>query len=133
MRKNDYPTQHQYIVQACALRFDGYGYARTRAEFIADSWWLYDLAQQFVETQTLYADTLENWAAFFSLQRRLGRAMMIEADEECAFLALFLHLYQEPTPSGFIRDEDQRDWEKQQLLVEATAQWAREELKTLHR
>ena len=37
--------------------------------------------------------------------------MMIEPEEERAFLMMFIHLYQEPTPAGFINTEYQRQWE----------------------
>jgi hypothetical protein len=131
MSETAHADRHQYVIEACALRFDGYMYSDTRPELQANNWWLYDLAQQFVETDTLYANPMENWAAFFSLQRRLGRATIVEARDQRAFLKLFLHLYREPTPAAFIKAEYQQQWEHyDSAQLAATVQWAHKESKS---
>ncbi|MFN7931370.1 MAG: hypothetical protein U0Y68_26255 [Blastocatellia bacterium] len=122
MSESDYPGRFWPITWNCALRFDGYRYAETCGNADNGNSWLYDVAQAFVETHSLSADPLENWAVFFSLQRRIGHAIMIEPEEKRAFLMMFIHLYQESTPAGFIKTEYQRQWERDLLQAETVAQ-----------
>ena len=63
------------------------------------------LVQRIEDTMEFYPDPLDNFAAFFALQRGLGKwggeQLPAEHPARVAFHLLFLHLYREQIPGCF--------------------------------
>ena len=87
-----------------ALRFDGYRYATSRGNQDL----LLEWTTRFVNTLEMADEPNENHAAFFALQRFLGKwggeMLTEESREHLAYRLLFLHLYHEDIPAEFICD-----------------------------
>jgi hypothetical protein len=92
---------------ACALRFDGYrcigeGLSPFGAEYGVRRYVDRIKAREFSE------DVLENFAAFFALQRYLGKwggeYLTVYSEEHLVYRLLFLHLYRDDVPRGYEYD-----------------------------
>jgi hypothetical protein len=98
------------VMFPCALRFDGYTYAEQTGKDIGV------LADRVCQRQRLLRSQGDNFAAFFSLQRWLGKwggeASAVTSDGFRAFVLLFFALCERPIPAGFpCFEEYARKWE----------------------
>lgn len=97
-------------IDCCALRFDGHAYAESRKR--PDL--LPELTGRFVKTLKFSSDRNNNLAAFFALQRFLGKwggEMLPESSRDwIAFKFLYLHLYRVDIPSEFRLAEHHASW-----------------------
>lgn len=86
------------IMAACALRFDGYAYAQSRAE----GGLLVELTRRFEDTLVFSEIEEENHAAFFAFQRYLckwgGESLGPESRSHFAYRTLFIRLHAIPVP-----------------------------------
>jgi len=94
------------FIDTCALRFDGYKYEKLCGGRMGpDKVNFPTLVERIENTMEFYEDPLDNFAAFFALQRGLGKwgGEQLPADDPArlAFRLLFLHLYREEIPGVF--------------------------------
>ncbi|HSI88003.1 MAG TPA: hypothetical protein VK918_03040 [Pyrinomonadaceae bacterium] len=94
------------FIDSCALRFDGYKYeSLCGGRMGPDKANFPSLVQRIEDTMEFYPDPLDNFAAFFALQRGLGKwggeQLPAEHPARVAFHLLFLHLYREQIPGCF--------------------------------
>jgi len=101
----------------CALRFLGYEYeiaVGISSQAITGAG-LSKLIQPVVESLLLHESDNDNFAAFFGLQRYLGKwggdHLTKYAEEHLAFDFLFLHLYLKEPQAQFSNHEFCREWE----------------------
>lgn len=97
------------MMGTCALRFDGYGYEeRTGKE-------LHKLADRVITRQKPLRNRLDNFAAFFAIQRGIGHCGYdLVTNTRCrAFILLFLHLAEQPTPDEWRFEQFAPKWERQ--------------------
>ena len=96
-------------VMTCALRFNRYAFESRR-----DGGTLADLSRRFVESLCTSDDPAENLAAFFALQRFLGKwggeQLGDDAREQTAYRLLFLHLYRTDVPPDLRLAGYHREW-----------------------
>lgn len=108
-----YPSDIDEIQIWCALRFDGYAFEEEQLKQEPDFNFPKN-SEPIIETLTLHADPLKNFAAFFALQRFLfkwGGEMLTKQDKEhVAFDFLFLHLYHLEVPKQYRLDEYHSKW-----------------------
>jgi hypothetical protein len=107
-------TEFLYI---CALRFDGYKYWQERCRnFGVKSNNLTPLTVKLVATREFFTEPFDNFAAFFALQRYLGKwggEYLTEFSEaHIVFCQLFLHLYREEVPSEFRIEDYYAEWQR---------------------
>lgn len=101
----------------CALRFLGYEYENAAgiSSSVATGAGLSKLIQPVVESFLLHESDNNNFAAFFGLQRYLGKwggdHLTKYAEEHLAFDFLFLHLYLKEPQAQFRNLEFCRVWE----------------------
>ena len=105
------------ILMSCALRFDGYRYWDARRADAPDGLTaLGDLVRFVVERREFFADPSDNLAAFFALQRFLGKwggeSLSAHSDEHVVYRLLFLHLYREEISPEFRLADYFERWER---------------------
>lgn len=110
MSSEKYPLEIDEIQLTCALRYDGYLYQdKTGIEFP-------ELNKPIIETRRMHEDPLKNFAAFFALQRFLGKwggeQLTEESPEHIAYDLLYLHLYKIETPVEYAHSEYAERWNK---------------------
>jgi hypothetical protein len=74
------------FIDTCALRFDGYKYeSLCGGRMGPDKASFPSLVQRIEDTMEFYEDPLDNFAAFFALQRGLGKwgGEQLPADDSC--------------------------------------------------
>jgi len=97
------------VLTACALRFDGWKYWKKRCRHygVPDND-MRPLVLPGVDTRAFHEEPLDNHAAFFGLQRFLGKfggeRHTPFTVEHIVFRMLFLHLYREDVPREY-RDQ----------------------------
>lgn len=106
-----------HILTVCALRFDGYGYHQFRNRDPRAKWEFPDLVGRIEKTREFPEDDLESLAAFFALQRFLGKwggeYLTPHSNEHIVFRLLFLHLYRVEIPEEFRHREFYYVWERE--------------------
>lgn len=120
---------HSDFVITAALRFDGYRYQHWTGVSLAD---LTDRVEHSLE---VLDDEFGNFAAFFALQRGLGKwggEMTLPTSwAHKAFWILFFHLARRPTPAAYVFPEYQEKWERiyapnlSSYIERFRAQWKR--------
>jgi hypothetical protein len=105
------------ILTKCALRFDGYAYHIFRNRDLRARWEFPDLVDRIEKTREFPEDDLESLAAFFALQRFLGKwggeYLTPHSNEHVVFRLLFLHVYRLEIPEEFRHREFYRVWENE--------------------
>ncbi len=103
----------------CALRFLGYEYevAAGISSPVNSGAGLSKLITPVVESLILHDSDNDNFAAFFGLQRHLGKwggeTLTKYSGEHVAFDFLFLHLYQKEPPALFLNSDYSKMWNKE--------------------
>lgn len=101
----------QRMLDTCALRFDGWKYQEERNQG-GERWeWPNPTA-----TRIFSENEMDNLAAFFALQRYLGKwggeYNTVYSDEHVVFRLLFLHLYKTEIPEGYRTREWYPKWQE---------------------
>lgn len=113
------PEEVQHAQDVCALRFQGYEYVVAVGISIPASTGagLSKLIQPVVESLIMHESENDNFAAFFGLQRFLGKwggdRLTKYAAEHVAFDFLFLHLYQKEVPAQFLNADYSEMWNRE--------------------
>ena len=112
----DREFEEESILMACALRFDGYAYHELRNR--GDGRWDFMLVtDRLVATREFPSDDLECFAAYFALQRYLGKwggeYCTPHSDEHIVYRLLFLHLYRTEIPVAFRMRGYYESWEEE--------------------
>jgi hypothetical protein len=96
------------IRNICALRFDGYKYAKAQGTSLVD-------LSSRAESEFPFESELDNFAAFFALQRYLfkwgGESLPPNHPLHQLFERMFRQLAPLPTPSEFANAEYDRKWQ----------------------
>jgi len=110
-----HPEEVAKVVDVCALRFLGYEYENAIPQAEKHTQNLSAWSQAICNTLALHADPMRNFAAFFALQRSLGKwcgvSMTIYSEQHIAFDFLFLHLYTQDVPTEHQHADYMRQWE----------------------
>lgn len=115
-----------YLVQNCALRFDGEQFERDMA---VRGQGTYPAALQvyekhFKQSFDLLEDDVENMAVFFLLQRAIKWHDHLNPRDQLVYVRLFLHLHDKPVPRGYDHPSWQIDvkyGEREQAAARALA------------
>ena len=114
MEQYRHPSAVATIQDVCALRFLGYEYEETVSYSDRSANNLSVWSRSVCDSLTLHADPLKNCAAFFALQRFLGKwggeYHTICAREHIAFDFLFLHLYAQDVPAEYQDADAMHRW-----------------------
>lgn len=119
------PDEVLNTMHACALRFDGFAWLKTKQSEGQLDFTPY--MEPLTQTLTFHEDTEANFAAFFALQRCLfkwgGDRLPPSAPEHTAFRFLFLHLHALPTPQLFAHEDYEARWQslRPQIIQEHAA------------
>lgn len=115
MREREFDEDE--ILTVCALRFDGYAYQSFRNRDPRANWEFPDLVDRIEKTREFPEDDMESLAAFFALQRYLGKwggeYLTPHSNEHVVFRLLFLHLYRLDIPEEFRHREYYGTWENE--------------------
>ncbi len=107
------------MLDACALRFDGYKYEDAVKHGKPAEWNLSHLTTPIIESLMLHPALNDNFAAFFILQRHLrkwGGEYLTKYDKKhIAFDFLFLSLYRCDPPPQFQNECRCKRWEEEYL------------------
>ena len=125
-----HPLDVARVQDVCALRFRGYDYEKLFPESEQATNSLCAWSHAVCETLTLHAEPLNNFAAFFALQRHLGKWAGVYdtkySSAHVAFDFLFLHLYHRETPAEYRNPEYMEEWNAlPQAEIEAAAAFVR--------
>ena len=101
----------------CALRFDFDKYLEKSS---ARNSWNYEdfvlFSRKILATREFFAEQLDNFAAFCSLQRYLykwgGERLTVYSEEHTTFRLLFLHLYREDVPPELRYQSYHQTWQE---------------------
>jgi hypothetical protein len=113
MSHNDF--EEDDILMYCALRFDGYAYEAMR-NHEGRRWSFPAVTEELENTMLFPEDDLECLAAFFAMQRYLGKwggeYLTRVSREHILYRLLFLHCYRMDIPVGLRTHDWYPKWER---------------------
>jgi hypothetical protein len=109
-------VEERKFLDLCALRFDGYAYIKAREQELGLVMDISSFSQKMLESRQFQEHQPDNFAAFFLLQRFLGKwggeSLPVTSNEHVLFRLLFLHLYREEVPEEFRIESYYEEWER---------------------
>lgn len=124
------PCEIKEVQNICALRFTGHEYHQEVLVAGDPPSSLGECSREVVRSLQLFEDPLKSFAAFFALQRYLGKwggeRLSQYSPQYVAFDFLFLSLYQSPVPNAFADQEYVDQWNRlEPERVESAAAYIR--------